>query len=216
MMIHDNGVGIFEKIKNDFNLEDRRHAILELSKGKLTSDSSRHSGEGIFFTSRMFSSFIISSLDYAFVKLDTTTREYLLEIEQPEKETPGTRVILRLSTNVSYTPKEIFDRYSDDDQRFSKTVVPLKLAKYEGEQLVSRSQARRILSRLERFSEVVLDFEGISEIGQGFADEMFRVYPSEHPEVHLFPTKAGQAVQDMIRHVNANATEGAQMELPIS
>ena len=47
--IFDDGFGIFKKIKNDLGLEDERHAILELNKGKLTTDSDRHSGEGIFF-----------------------------------------------------------------------------------------------------------------------------------------------------------------------
>lgn len=37
------------------------HAILELSKGKFTSDPARHSGEGIFFTSRMCDKFEILS-----------------------------------------------------------------------------------------------------------------------------------------------------------
>jgi hypothetical protein len=55
------GVGIFNKIKNDFNLEDPKHSILELAKGKLTSDPDNHTGEGIFFTSRAFNQFIILS-----------------------------------------------------------------------------------------------------------------------------------------------------------
>ena len=54
LTIRDFGVGVFEKIRKDFNLLDRRHAILELSKGKLTSSEEKHTGEGIFFTSRMF------------------------------------------------------------------------------------------------------------------------------------------------------------------
>ena len=54
MCVMDHGVGIFEKIQKDFGLPDQRTALLELAKGKLTSDSQRHSGEGIFFTSRMF------------------------------------------------------------------------------------------------------------------------------------------------------------------
>ncbi len=46
--IIDNGIGIFTKIQRDFNLADKNQAILELAKGKLTSDPSQHSGEGIF------------------------------------------------------------------------------------------------------------------------------------------------------------------------
>ncbi|EQD65519.1 regulatory protein, ArsR, partial [mine drainage metagenome] len=59
MMVSDDGVGIFRKIQSKLGLLDERHAILELSKGKLTTDPKNHSGEGIFFTSRMFDSFDI-------------------------------------------------------------------------------------------------------------------------------------------------------------
>jgi anti-sigma regulatory factor (Ser/Thr protein kinase) len=65
--IIDDGIGIFTKIKNHFNLLNKNHAILELTKGKLTSDPSRHTGEGIFFTSRMFDHFTILSEDLAFL-----------------------------------------------------------------------------------------------------------------------------------------------------
>src|SRR5258708_7030416 len=41
LLIIDRGVGIFEKIQKDFNLADPTSALLELSKGKLTSDAAR-------------------------------------------------------------------------------------------------------------------------------------------------------------------------------
>lgn len=48
LWVFDHGVGIFNKIKEDFNLSDVRHALLELSKGKLTSDPKRHSEREYF------------------------------------------------------------------------------------------------------------------------------------------------------------------------
>ena len=59
MAIQDDGVGIFRKIQAAMNLLDERHAVFELAKGKLTTDPARHTGEGIFFTSRMFDGFDI-------------------------------------------------------------------------------------------------------------------------------------------------------------
>jgi anti-sigma regulatory factor (Ser/Thr protein kinase) len=61
MVMHDNGVVIFKKIRTQLGLLDERHAILELAKGKLTTDPKRHTGEGIFFSSRMFDQFDILS-----------------------------------------------------------------------------------------------------------------------------------------------------------
>ena len=52
--IYDDGVGIFKKIQGALDLVDERHAVLELAKGKFTTDPANHSGEGIFFSSRMF------------------------------------------------------------------------------------------------------------------------------------------------------------------
>ena len=52
---------IFEKIKKHFNLPSLDEALCELFKGKLTTDEANHSGEGIFFTSKMMDNFLISS-----------------------------------------------------------------------------------------------------------------------------------------------------------
>lgn len=41
--------------------------------------------------------------------------------------------------------------------------------------MVARSQARRICNRLEEFKEVILDFQDVEYMGQGFADEVFKV-----------------------------------------
>ncbi|MGN0919084.1 MAG: MarR family transcriptional regulator [Oxalobacter sp.] len=57
----DDGVGIFKKIQQSLNLPDPRLSLLELSKGKFTTDAGNHSGEGIFFTSKMFDYFDIES-----------------------------------------------------------------------------------------------------------------------------------------------------------
>ena len=87
--------------------------------------------------------------------------------------------------------REVFDAFTDPEEySFDKTVVPLRLAQYEGEKLVSRSQAKRVANRFERFKRVELDFAGVSEIGQAFADELFRVFASgasadtHHPDQH--------------------------------
>jgi anti-sigma regulatory factor (Ser/Thr protein kinase) len=204
--IHDFGIGIFEKIMKDFGLTDRRQALLELSKGKLTSDASRHSGEGIFFTSRMFDRFLIDSLDLSYVKTRTDSDGWLIEVNDTE-HTEGTHVIMTIAINSIRTSKDVFLKYMDDEQRFARTSVPLTLAKYGNEQLVSRSQARRLMARVDKFSEVLLDFSGIETIGQAFADEIFRVYQREHPNVHVHAANTSENVDRMIKHALINASE---------
>ena len=84
---------------------------------------------------------------------------------------------MRLANDSPRIMREVFDAFTDPEEfTFDKTVVPLHLAQYEGEKLVSRSQAKRVAHRFERFKRVELDFAGVSEIGQAFADELFRVF----------------------------------------
>ena len=75
----------------------------------------------------------------------------------------------------------------------------MKLVEPEGSALVSRSQAKRVLARLERFKEVVLDFEGVESVTPAFADEIFRVFAAGHPRVHLMPVNDNEQVRQMIQ-----------------
>jgi DNA-binding transcriptional ArsR family regulator len=214
MLVADNGVGIFEKIKSKFDLEDHRHAILELVKGKLTTDESRHTGEGIFFTSRMFDHFSIASAKLIFVHDTEPGDDWLIEDEEQGnantiiKEAMSTVIKMQISTDSKRKTQDVFDRYADpevDDYAFSKTRVPLRLAQYGQDLLVSRSQARRVLARFERFREVFLDFSAVESIGQAFADEIFRVYATAHPEMKLTAVNANKRVTQMIRRATAAA-----------
>jgi hypothetical protein len=74
----------------------------------------------------------------------------------------------------------------------------------EDRSFIARSQARRLLSRFEQFKEVSLDFEDVEFIGQGFADEVFRVFATAHPGVTLRPVNANEHVAKMIRWVTAD------------
>src|SRR5215472_1244229 len=74
MYIHDDGQGIFKKIQRELGLHNEHDAVLELKKGKLTTDPVHHSGEGIFFTSRMFDNFSIHSGSVAYMHTDDADR----------------------------------------------------------------------------------------------------------------------------------------------
>jgi anti-sigma regulatory factor (Ser/Thr protein kinase) len=196
IMIHDNGIGIFKKIQTALGLLDERHAILELSKGKLTTDPSRHSGEGIFFTSRMFDSFDILSGGVFFTHAFGNKDDWMLE---REKFINGTTVFMKLNNHTSRNTKKIFDKYSSgDDYGFNNTVIPVKLAQYGNDLLISRSQAKRLLARIEVFKQVIFDFKDVNTIGQAFADEIFRVFALEHPEIELTAINANSEVKKMI------------------
>jgi hypothetical protein len=102
-----------------------------------------------------------------------------------------------LANNSETILKDIFDKFSTEiPGDFDKTIVPINLTNTDD--LVSRSQARRILSGLELFKEVILDFKNIENIGQAFADEIFRVFPNRNPDTAIIAQNANANVQYMI------------------
>lgn len=197
IIISDDGIGIFAKIANALGLPDMRQALFELSKGKLTTDPSKHTGEGVFFTSRMFDFFEIAANGLQFNHDANSPHDWLQEA--PGIFPEGTAVFMRIALNSTRTVAEVYAQFTDapEDFGFSKTVVPMRLARYGDEQLVSRSQAKRLIARFDKFRTVILDFSGIQEIGQAFADELFRVYGSSHPDVELLPQNMTEQVERM-------------------
>jgi len=196
IIIADDGVGIFKKIRDQMGLLDERHAILELAKGKLTTAPAHHSGEGIFFTSRMFDSFDILSGGVSFSHAEGDANDWIRDNPQYRN---GTAVWMQLRNHTTRTTKKILDEYvSGENYDFSRTVVPVVLAQHLGEPLLSRSQAKRVLARVELFRTVVFDFSQIVAIGQAFADEIFRVFAQAHPQIDLQFTHANAAVRQMI------------------
>ena len=194
-VIVDDGVGIFEKIKQHFGFATLDDAVCELFKGKLTTDSEHHSGEGIFFTSRMMDSFLITSCGkvFATTKYDD---DMIADWEGREK---GTGVFMSLSNQTNKTVRDIFDEYADVDGGFTQTSIPLKHIFDTAP--VSRSQAKRICHRLDEFQEVTLDFEGLTWMGQGFAHQIFVVYQKAHPNIRITPINMEDGVRRMYDHV---------------
>lgn len=200
MRVSDDGIGIFHKIAKALDLPDERLALLELSKGKFTTDPARHTGEGVFFTSRVFDHFEIASGGLLFDHLVGSDKDVLTEAS-PKRVRSATTIIMSIATDSPRTLGQVFEEYASgpDDYSFARTIVPVRLAQIGDENLISRSQAKRLMQRVDRFQHVMLDFQGVTTIGPAFADEIFRVFAREHPEVELVATHAVPEVQQMIR-----------------
>jgi anti-sigma regulatory factor (Ser/Thr protein kinase)/biotin operon repressor len=196
MTITDNGVGIFNKIQKKYGLDDPLHAILELSKGKLTTEPETHTGEGIFFASRIFDFFAILS-----DRLRFGYEEGIDMLMETESNTSGTKVHMGISSISDRTTANVFAKFATEEFGFDKTIVPVRLARYGNENLISRSQAKRLLARLDRFKTVMLDFNGVPQIGRAFADEIFRVFVKAHPGTKVFPVNESNAIKQLIQEV---------------
>jgi hypothetical protein len=80
-------------------------------------------------------------------------------------------------------------------RQFTLTITP----GLEEETLIARSQAKRLLVRFDSFKEVVFDFKDVKSIGPAFADEIFRVFHQQHPQIRLMWLNANAEVEKMIR-----------------
>lgn len=208
ILIDDNGIGIFEKIREYCGYDCLDDAVNELFKGKLTTDSENHTGEGIFFTSRMIENFGVLSGGKIFTH--NTHFDIIRDVEsiaslEKMRDRKGTVVIMVMPNDSRVNITEVFDMFSDVDNGFIKTHIPLKNIFTDGFP-VSRSQAKRLCARFEEFEEVVLDFDGIDDIGQGFAHELFVVFKRKHPSVIFEIVNENEDVKKMIAHVGASNT----------
>ena len=196
VLLADDGIGIFQNIKDYFKYDSVDDAISELFKGKLTTNPQNHSGEGIFFSSRMMDEFWIFSQDRVFAhdRYDTSAISAL-----GKQNITGTSVFMQISNNSQRTVTEVFDKFADAGGEFDKTSIELKNI-FESAP-VSRSQAKRLCNRLDIFKEVEFDFDGIDWMGQGFAHQIFVVFQKEHPDINIRPINMCDEVRKMYVHV---------------
>ncbi len=208
IVVEDNGIGIFKKIKNDLSLQDEHQSLLELAKGKFTSNPKEHSGEGIFFSSRACDLFLIHSGSLTYSLDSNSDIGKFIETDKgaEDEHSAGTIALIGIRHNTKKSLKSVWDKYivSTENRSVSKTVVPVKLLRYKDEGIISRSQAKSLLARFDKFKYVVLDFSGIDDIGQAFADEIFRVYVNSHPEIEISYIEANKSIKNMIDHVSVN------------
>ena len=198
--LSDDGVGIFEKIKNYFSYDTIDDAVAELFKGKLTTDEENHSGEGIFFSSRIADSFVIISSGKVFTH-NKFEPDMIQDAFADDLSAVGTTVFAELSNHTQKKTRDVFDEFADVTGGFTKTRIPVRNYFYSSP--VSRSQAKRLCNRLENFKEVELDFTDMEWMGQGFAHQLFVVFQNANPDIKLVPINMSDAVEKMYAHVMA-------------
>lgn len=204
-IVDDFGVGVFRNIMQKKYLKSELEAVQDLLKGKTTTMPKAHSGEGIFFTSRASDIFILDS----FGKQLTVNNDIKdVFFQQSKKSKRGTRVVFTVRTDSLKHLRDIFGKYSNIDEdtglpAFDKTEVKIKLYTVGGVH-VSRSQARRVLSGLEKFKAITFDFLKVPMVGQAFADEVFRVFHNKHPDIKLRAINMNEAVKFMVDRVEGN------------
>lgn len=190
--VQDDGVGVFFLVRKTFDLPDEFAAVAELTKGKRTSAAEQHSGEGIFFTSKAVATFDLSSNGIRW-HVDNLLGDQAVG-DSPQNR--GTRVRFSVSTATDAKLADIFREFSEEG-RFVRSQPVVRLFEL-GTEFVSRSEAKRLLAGMEAFKTITLDFNKVDLAGQGFVDEVFRVWAAEHPDISLEPINMSESVRFMV------------------
>ena len=192
--ITDRGVGIFLNIMKKRKLRSELEAIQDLLKGKQTTAPKEHTGEGIFFTSKVADMLIIQS---SRKKLIFNNILGDIFIKDSKKETKGTKVTFVISLKSKINLNEVFKKYTSTAFDFVRTEVNVRLYKLDTD-FISRSQARRVISGLDKFKSIILDFKNVNTIGQAFADEIFRAWQSHYPSIKITYKNANENIIFML------------------
>lgn len=200
----DSGIGVFRNIMQKRGLKSELEAVQELLKGKTTTQPKLHSGEGIFFTSKVADIFMLDSYG---TRLIVNNRIRDVFLEESKKTTSGTKVSFQVDIASERHLNDVFRQYAEPgeggDFGFDKTEIKVKLYTAGGVH-VSRSQARRVLVNLEKFKFIIFDFDKVPMIGQAFADEIFRVFHEKHPDIKLQAINMNDAVKFMVDRVEGH------------
>lgn len=191
--ISDDGIGAFRNIRDTFGLNQDLEAVGELSKGKRTTMPEAHTGEGIFFTSKLVDTFRISANNLEWI-VDNNLEDNAIGSSNINL---GTTVEWSISTHTSRKFIEVAKLYSDNYE-FSKSAPVVKLFEI-GVEFVSRSEAKRLLAGLDKFSEIIFDYRGVQKVGQGFVDEIYRIWKNQHPSVAFRNINASAEVEFMLK-----------------
>jgi len=200
LLVSDDGRGVFDKIHEAFALDDPALAMLELAKGKLTSQPQRHTGRGLFFSSRLADVFDLHANEHAFQRRAWDGATWAPGRALKHR---GTSVYAAIALDTPRTLESVLAASSADGAGldFDRTVVPLRLLTSTLASLESRAQARRVTARLTEFRRAEVDFSGVPHIGHGFADELFRVFAGQQPGFELVPVNMSPAVASLVASV---------------
>jgi len=201
-IVNDFGIGVFKNVMRQRKLKSEIEAMQDLLKGKTTTQPHSHSGEGIFFTSKIADLFRLESFEYT-LRVDNNIKDVFFEELKPSKN--GTRVLFTISMHSKKHLSDIFNRFvtNPGEPGFNKTEILVRLFT-QGTIYISRSQARRILSGLEKYETIVLDYDKVSTVGQAFADEIYRVFKNNHTNIKIESRNMIEPVKFMIERAQEN------------
>lgn len=201
-IVNDFGIGVFRNVMKQRGLRSEIEAMQDLLKGKTTTQPHSHTGEGIFFTSKVADIFLLESFEYR-LRVDNLIKDVFFEELKPSKN--GTRVVFTISNNSKKHLNDVFNKFvvNPGEPGFNKTEILIRLFT-QGTIYISRSQARRILAGLDKYESIVFDYDKVSTVGQAFADEIYRVFKNSRPNIKIESKNMIEPVKFMVERAESN------------
>ncbi len=196
--ITDEGVGVFRRLREALHFADDLHALEALARGKITTSPTGHTGDGLFIVSQLADLFELGSDQLVWVVDNVRQDVSVRPAAAPEASagSVGTRVRFEARAHSPRSLAEVLAAHPGTGEAPRARIVVKLYA--SGPTFVSRAEARRLVVGLEKFHEIVMDFSGVLWVGQGFVDEVFRVWATKHPEIRLRVENAAPTVAFMI------------------
>lgn len=204
LLVSDDGCGLFTRVREAFGIAEPAHALLELGKGRLSSQPQRHTGHGLFLTARLADVIDLHADGAAFQRRSWQGGRWH---DRPGLPGAGTSIFVGIALDTPRRLDTVWRNHADaaSGHTIDRTHVPLHLLAGPATALASRAQARLAAQRLADFRCAELDFDGVDEVGPAFADELFRVFARAHPGVELVPLNASAQVRALIDGVRSTA-----------
>ncbi len=204
LLVSDDGCGVFDKICQAFDIADAQHAMLELSKGRLTSQPDAHTGRGLFFSAQLADVFDIHANNTAFQRRAWESSGWKKGKPLPRQ---GSSIYMAIALDTKRSLDQVLEAWSTDGTgiEFDQTIIHLHLLAGPGQPLDSRAQARRVAARLGSFQRAEVSFEGVADVGHAFTDELFRVFARANAKLELTPTHMTPRIAALVKSAQTQA-----------
>jgi hypothetical protein len=184
--VRDYGTGIFNNIKYKLGLTSVDEAAAELMKGT--------AGKGLISASKAADTLVIQSSNKKVIFNNLLNDVFIRTV----KELKGTKITFNINADSSRALTDILNKRNGTNEHADSTRILVRLFTGDNKS-PSRAEANRMLEGLDRFKKIILDFRDVESIGLGFADEVFELWKTAHPETELNVENANDDVMFVIK-----------------
>lgn len=194
----DEGVGLFTRVRERLGLATQLDALIELSRSPLTTEPRTHLGQGLQLLASACDQLSIEAGGLLW-RHDRARDDQLLG-EAPRR--PGTRI----SCVIAADTERILEGLLRERLTYQNPLAAMGQVKLldVGGQFMSREEAQRLMAGMERYRVVDLNFHGVTGVGLGFAEEIFKRWVPSHPDTRIQVRGASPVIIGVLKRAGAH------------